>query len=102
MAATCFLSYSDSYRHAMVRLRDLLESIGFQVEVFDDPVDSRADNEARRRIIAADCFVALIGPHARESADDGGHASDSAVADYPIAEAQLAITSSKPAVLIFH
>lgn len=84
----------------MVRVRDLLASIGFSVDVFDEPSQNRADDEAKRRILAADCVVVLLGPH---KAPDPSDASESITfAQFPAAEAHLAQNSSKPICIVLH
>jgi hypothetical protein len=61
--AVCFLSYSECYRPVMETVRRLLETLEFQVDVFDGPDLGRPPiNVIQQRIVAADCVVLLLGP----------------------------------------
>jgi hypothetical protein len=65
--SSCFLSCSESYRPVMETIRRLLETLEFQVDVFDGPDPSRPPlAEFQHRLLAADCVAILFGLRARD------------------------------------
>lgn len=96
--ATCFLSYSESYRPVMETIRNLLVTLEFQVDVFDGPDLSRPPPlEFQHRLLAADCVVLLLGP--REA---GPGRQDLEPAHWPAEEGIYAVAKEKPIALIVH
>ena len=96
--AKCFLSYSHSYRDAMQAIRRLLETLEFQVDVFDGPDLQRPPFSVfQQRIDSADCIVLLLGP--KESQSEG---NDLEPAEWPSMEAVYALGKEKPLAVIVH
>jgi len=96
----CFLCYSESYKPLMLRMKNLLVGIGFEVDVFDEPAQESTDKITKERISAADCVLVLLGPHAKP--DTSTTRTILAPAQRPMAEATLANALEKPVVLILH
>lgn len=97
--AKCFLGYSGAYGHVMERVRKLLTVIGFDVDVFDEPVSVPVGTEIGRRIQAADCAVVLIGPHVRPTETFSGSLQPAGI---PVSEADAAHHLGKDVVLVLH
>lgn len=96
--STCFLSYSESYRPIMEVMRRLLETMEFQVDVFDGPDLNRPPlAEFQHRVLAADCVVVLLGPRAP---NPGGQ--DLEPAPWPAEEGIYAVAKEKPLALVLH
>lgn|GEM_PF-4184769 len=96
--AKCFLSYSNSYRDVMQVIHRLLETLEFQVDVFDGPDLQRPPFSAfQKRIDGADCIVLLLGPNAPQP---GGN--DLEPAEFPSMEAVYALGKEKPLAVIVH
>lgn len=96
--AKCFLSYSHSYRDVMEAIRGLLETLEFQVDVFDGPDIQRPPFSVfQQRIDSAECMVLLLGPKLTQP---GG--TDSEPAEWPFMEAVYALGKDKPLAVIVH
>jgi hypothetical protein len=96
--AVCFLSYSECYRPVMETVRRLLETLEFQVDVFDGPDLGRPPiNVVQQRIVAADCIVLLLGP--REPAIGQREIEP---AHWPAEEGVYAVAKEKPVALFLH
>ena len=96
--AKCFLSYSAPYRPVMETVRRLLESLEFQVDVFDGPdLDRPQVAVFQQRIAAADCVVLLLGPLKHEP-----DRQDSEPAPAPVEEGLYAVAKDKPVAIILH
>lgn len=93
---TCFLSYNYSYRRAMTLMRQLLEALDVQVEVFDGPSERPPADVVHSEIQKADFLVVLLGP----DFDAGGDPSEPA--RWPNDEAVYAHAQNKPIALIVH
>jgi len=98
--AKCFLGYSESYKHVMLRVKNLLEAFSFEVDVFDEPSAQSLETELEQRIQSSDCAVVLIGPHRRPSNDDMGR--QVMLAPVAVAEAQRARSANKAVVIVLH
>lgn len=97
--AKCFLGYSSSYRHVMERVRNLLDAIGFEVDVFDEPARNPLGTEVERRITGADCVVVLLGPQERPTEHSPGILQPARI---PASEAEAAHHLGKEVVLVLH
>jgi hypothetical protein len=94
----CFLSYSSSYDHLKEPFRQLLEALGFEVEIFDGPDQNSIPEAVISKIDKSDAMVALYGPGykpiKKQKCFEG--------AKWPHDEVVLARGMSKPIVIILH
>jgi hypothetical protein len=96
--ALCFLSYSESYRPVMETMRRLLETLEFQVDVFDGPDLNRPPLlEFQHRLLAADCVVLLLGPREPRPGQ-----KDLEPAPWPAEEGIYAVAKEKTMAIFVH
>jgi hypothetical protein len=98
--AKCFLSYSDAYRPVMETIRRLLETLEFQVDVFDGPDLERPPASVfQQRVATADCMVLVLGPSHQQPAGQ-----DAEPAHWPAEEGVYAAGRERPIplALILH
>jgi hypothetical protein len=98
--AKCFLSYSEAYRPVMETIRRLLDTLEFQVDVFDGPDLERPPASVfQQRIATADCMVLVLGPPRQEPAGQ-----DAEPAHWPAEEGVYAVGRERPIplALILH
>ena len=82
----------------METIRHLLETLEFQVDVFDGPDLSRPPlAEFQHRLLAADCVVLLLGPREPHLGQQ-----DLEPAQWPAEEGIYAVAKEKPVALIVH
>lgn len=97
--ATCFLSYSSNYSHLKDPFRRLLQVLGFEVDVFDEPhIGSPPKPVVQERLKNADAVLILYGPPKKVE----GNQDDIEGAIWPHYEADLAYDLKKPLALIVH
>lgn len=95
----CFLSYSSAYAHLLAPIRGLLESLDFDVDVFDGPdIEHPPAHVVEKRLAAADAVVVLLGPSAPPPSDLHG----AEPAQWPAEEAAFARALKKPTALVVH
>jgi hypothetical protein len=83
----------------MERVRNLLDAIGFEVDVFDEPARNPVGAEIERRITGADCVVVLLGPHERPNEIPHSVLQSARI---PASEAEAAYHLGKEVVLVLH
>ena len=82
----------------METIRRLLETLEFQVDVFDGPdLDRPPLAEFQHRLLAADCVVLLLGPREPHPGQQ-----DLEPAPWPAEEGIYAVAKEKPVALIVH
>src|SRR5690349_2975810 len=94
----CLLSYSRSYRHLVVPIRETLEALGLSVEVFDYPdLYQPVGAATHERIAMTEGVVVLLGPNERTPAGQ-----DASPASWPNDECVAAATLGKRLALVVH
>lgn len=97
--AKCLLSYSSAYGHLKEPFMRLLNILGFEVDVFDEPnIERPPKSIVEERISAVDAVVVLYGPSLKP---DATHMTIEG-ALWPHFEADYAIRQNKPLALIVH
>lgn len=78
----------------MEMIKKLVETLGFEVDCFDEPDINRPPIQlSQQRIASADCVVIIIGPKNRE---------ETISAPWPAEEGVYAIAKEKPVALFIH
>jgi hypothetical protein len=92
------LCYSKGYKHLMERFRELMEALGLDPIVLDEPAQRPLDELITDEIEKADGVVLLYGPPEKPRGD----VYDLKGAEFPFAEFNRADTLRKPIAVMLH